>query len=184
MYYVASYLGAQCDIDDIIFADSKEIDSIELDNVSSNGDGMTVKVTYTDESTETLTLELVEFFDYEDSSGSGYGMTANGLLYYYIETYTDDNGKPEKYRVYIFNEEITVEADAVVIGDVNGDGAVDNLDRLAITRYLADWDGYNESDINMAAADVNNDGSVDNLDRLALTRHLANWEGYEELPVN
>ena len=184
MYYVASYLGAQCDIDDIIFADSKEIDSIELDNVSSNGDGMTVEVTYTDESTETLTLELVEFFDYENSSGSGYGMTANGLLYYYIETYTDDTGKPEKYRVYIFNEEITVEADAVVIGDVNGDGALDNLDRLTITRYLANWDGYTEANINMAVADVNQDGSVDNLDRLILTRHLANWEGYETLLVS
>ena len=184
VYFVAYYLGASCDIMGITYTEEKEIDTIELDKVSWNGDGMTVKITYTDESTETLTLDLVDFFDFEDSSGSGYGMTDKGLLYYYIETDYDNNGRPEEYRVSIFNRQITVEADAVIIGDVNGDGAVDNLDRLAITRYLADWDGYTEADINMAAADVNNDGSVDNLDRLALTRHLANWEGYEELPIN
>ena len=184
VYFVAYYLGASCDIIGITYTEEKEIDTIELDKVSWNGDGMTVKITYTDESTETLTLDLVDFFDFEDSSGSGYGMTDKGLLYYYIETDYDNNGRPEEYRVSIFNRQITVEADAVIIGDVNGDGAVDNLDRLAITRYLADWDGYTEADINMAAADVNNDGSVDNLDRLALTRHLANWEGYEELPIN
>ena len=67
-------------------------------------------------------------------------------------------------------------------GDVNADGSVDNLDRLALTRYLADWDGYGEDTINMDAADVNQDGSVDNLDRLVLTRHLADWEGYKTLP--
>ena len=184
MYYVAHYLGTKCDINDITFTNGKEIDSIELGNVSSNGDGMTVKLTYADETTETLTLDMVALGDYGDLSCSGYAQTENGLLYYYIETYTDENGKPEKYNVYIFNEEITVEADAVVIGDVNGDGALDNLDRLTITRYLANWDGYTEADINMVAADVNQDGSVDNLDRLILTRHLANWEGYEELPVN
>lgn len=184
MYFVAYYLGESCDIMGITYTEEKEIDTIGLDRVSWNGDGMTVKITYTNESTETLTLDLVDFFDFEDSSGSGYGMTDKGLLYYYIETDYDNNGRPEEYRVSIFNRQITVKADAVIIGDVNGDGAVDNLDRLAITRYLADWDGYTETDINMAVADVNNDGSVDNLDRLALTRHLANWEGYEELPMN
>ena len=51
-------------------------------------------------------------------------------------------------------------------------------------RYLANWDDYIESDINMVAADVNKDGSVDNLVRLILTRHLANWEGYEALAIN
>ena len=69
----------------------------------------------------------------------------------------------------------------VLLGDVNSDGLVDNLDRLTITRYLANWDGYSDETINMKASDVNADGSVDNLDRLALTRYLANWEGYEDL---
>jgi len=28
--------------------------------------------------------------------------------------------------------------------DVNADGSVDNLDRLALTRYLANWEGYED----------------------------------------
>ena len=68
-----------------------------------------------------------------------------------------------------------------LIGDVNDDGSVDNLDRLELTRYLANWKDYTEDMINKVGADVNCDGSIDNLDRLVLTRHLANWEGYEDL---
>ena len=67
-------------------------------------------------------------------------------------------------------------------GDVNDDGEVNNLDRQILTRYLANWDGYNEDMINMKMADLNGDGEVNNLDRQILTRHLANWEGYEQLP--
>lgn len=145
---------------------------------------MKVKVTYSDGTDETFVLDMIAMMDWGDSSISAYSMTDKGLLSYYIETYTDENGKPKKYSVYIFGEEITVEADAVVIGDVNGDAAVDNLDRLTLTRYLANWDGYTEDDINMTVADVNQDGSVDKLDRLILTRHLANWEGYESFPMN
>ena len=69
-----------------------------------------------------------------------------------------------------------------IIGDVNGDGAVNTLDRIALARYLANWEGYSADTIDMTAADVNGDGAVNTLDRIALARHLANWEGYEELP--
>ena len=72
----------------------------------------------------------------------------------------------------------------VLIGDVNSDNQVNNLDRMILTRYLADWSDYSEEVINMLAADVNADGQVNNLDRMILTRHLADWSGYEELPVN
>lgn len=70
----------------------------------------------------------------------------------------------------------------VLIGDVNGDGLINNLDRLMLTRYLAMWDGYTEENVNITAADVNCDGKVNNLDRLILTRYLAKWDGYETLP--
>lgn len=67
-------------------------------------------------------------------------------------------------------------------GDVNRDGVVDTLDRMNISRYLANWDGYGASSINMSGADINGDGVVDTLDRMILNRYLANWEGYESLP--
>jgi len=78
--------------------------------------------------------------------------------------------------------EVVLETLPILYGDVNGDGTVNNKDRLVLTRYLAKWTDYPEEIINMAAADVNGDGKVNNLDRLILTRHLAKWTGYEELP--
>ncbi|MBQ5399182.1 MAG: starch-binding protein, partial [Ruminococcus sp.] len=73
-----------------------------------------------------------------------------------------------------------VEVIDYIIGDVNGDRKVNNLDRVYLTRHLADWDGYKE--INKAAADLDGNGVVNNLDRVILTRHLADWAGYESLP--
>ena len=90
------------------------------------------------------------------------------------------NVQVEKVRFY--TEVGAVEVVDVLIGDVNGDGSVDTLDRLTLSRYLANWDGYTIDQINTAGADVNCDGSIDTLDRLTLSRYLANWDGYETLP--
>ena len=67
-----------------------------------------------------------------------------------------------------------------IIGDVNGDGSVNTLDRAVLSRYLSKWSGYD--DINLKAADVNMDGRVNTLDRAILTRYLSKWSGYEALP--
>ena len=69
-----------------------------------------------------------------------------------------------------------------ILGDVNGDGIVNNYDRLLLTRWLAKWPEALEQGIIEAAADVNCDGKVNNLDRLILTRHLAHWAEYATLP--
>ena len=72
----------------------------------------------------------------------------------------------------------------VIIGDVNNDGKVNQLDRVVLTRYLANWTEYPEGSINKVAADVNCDGKVNTLDRVILTRYIANWTGYESLPYS
>ena len=74
----------------------------------------------------------------------------------------------------------SVDVSAYLCGDVNSDGAVNNLDRLYLTRYLANWEDY--QDIDLVAADVDCSGTVNNLDRVILTRYLANWDEYSELP--
>ena len=89
-----------------------------------------------------------------------------------------------EYVIIIVDTDVIQNVDAWLCGDVNSDGIVDNLDRMVLSRYLADWAEYMEDIINMEAADVNKDGVVDNLDRMVLSRHLADWEGYEELPLN
>ena len=67
-----------------------------------------------------------------------------------------------------------------ILGDVDGNKKVNNIDRLYLTRYLADWKDY--KNINMEAADVDGNGIVNNRDRVILTRHLADWADYRELP--
>ncbi len=70
-----------------------------------------------------------------------------------------------------------------VLGDMNADGTVDMIDGMLLARYLAAWDGYDETTLNLAAADVNGDSAVDLQDGMVLSRHLAEWAGYEQLPI-
>lgn len=99
---------------------------------------------------------------------------------YDYDNYDICNFEQEKVKFNVVNGVVRVVD--VIIGDVNGDGSVNTLDRIALARYLANWEGYTDETIDMLAADINCDGSVNTLDRIALARHLANWEGYEELP--
>lgn len=72
--------------------------------------------------------------------------------------------------------------EGLLYGDLNGDHAVNALDRIALTRYLAKWDGYDVNTINLKAADVNCDGQVNALDRILLSRYLAKWGSVPKLP--
>ena len=67
-----------------------------------------------------------------------------------------------------------------LLGDVNGDGKVSIGDRTMLTRYLANWSGYEEA-VRKEAADINGDGRVGIADVTMLQRHLAGWKGYENL---
>ena len=67
-----------------------------------------------------------------------------------------------------------------LIGDVNGDGKVDENDLVYLTRYFAKWSGY-ETVSSTDAADVDGSGKVDENDLVYLTRYFAKWSGYETL---
>lgn len=70
-------------------------------------------------------------------------------------------------------------------GDVNRDGAVTQLDRLLLSRYLAEWHGEYD-DIDLRNADSNGDGEVTQLDRVILSRYVAEFgEEYDRyfLPI-
>ena len=75
-----------------------------------------------------------------------------------------------------------VEIVNVIIGDVDGNGSVNNRDSMVLDRYLAKWPGYTEENVDLKAADVNGDGVVNNKDSMILARYLAKWSGYETLP--
>lgn len=65
--------------------------------------------------------------------------------------------------------EVTV-GTAVVLGDVNGDGEIDNLDANLVYRYFNGK--VTLTDEQLAAADVNGDGEVDNLDANTIYRYF------------
>ncbi len=89
------------------------------------------------------------------------------------------NQMTEKVRFNTENASVSVSRD-YIIGDVNGDGKVNNLDRACLSRYLAGWKEY--EDIIEKSADVNNDGVINTIDRVILSRYLANWKDYPSLP--
>ena len=177
--YMAYYLDQSTEIKGFVFTENQEITGISLENVHPTGDNMNVTIMYLDGNTEQLVLDVVVYEDYYGGI-EGYARTNNGLLYYSIEPKENAQGNTTGYEVYILGKTIEVEAIQITVGDANGDGVVDTLDRMVLSRYLANWDEYDV--INMAAADVNGDGVVDTLDRMVLNRYLANWDGYEDLP--
>ena len=61
---------------------------------------------------------------------------------------------------------------AVVYGDINNDGDVNNRDLALLQKYLNNW----EVEINEDAADVTADGDVNNRDLALLQKYLNNWE--------
>lgn len=70
-----------------------------------------------------------------------------------------------------------------ILGDVNSDGNVDNLDRFILNRYLNSMNGYTASMVNKESSDINGDGKITEEDCLILARHLFGWIGYEDMSV-
>ena len=93
------------------------------------------------------------------------------------------NHRTTEYEITITDADVTQNIAIWLYGDATSDGVVDTLDRMAVSRYLANWEDYSESFINLVVADVNGDGVVDTLDRMILNRYLANWDGYESLDI-
>ena len=67
---------------------------------------------------------------------------------------------------------VSVSADAVVYGDVDGNGKINNKDLGRLQQYLNDWDVT----VNEAAADVTDDGKVNNKDLGRLQQYLNDWD--------
>ena len=61
---------------------------------------------------------------------------------------------------------------AVVYGDANGDGAVNNRDVALLQQYINKW----EVVLDMTAADANGDGAVNNRDVALLQQYINKWD--------
>lgn len=127
---------------------------------------------------------LYKFTVKANKAGETYvGTQVRELCYENIE-----NGKPittKAVDLFEYKTEAKVvkaagEEKDVLYGDVNGDGIVNIVDRITLTRHLAGWDKFKT--INTDNSDVNNDGNVNIADRIVLTRHIAGWDDYKTLP--
>lgn len=65
----------------------------------------------------------------------------------------------------------------VKVGDVDGDGTVDNKDSMLLSRYVGGWE---DIELDLDAADLDRDGKVDVRDAMILSRYVAAWEGYDK----
>lgn len=65
----------------------------------------------------------------------------------------------------------------VIKGDADGDGIVNAIDRVLLSKYLAGWSGIAEQILDINAMDINNDSKVNAKDRVILSRYLAKWGG-------
>lgn len=61
---------------------------------------------------------------------------------------------------------------ALMSGDINGDGKLNNKDAILLMQYLAGW----ETAAPAVSADINNDGKLNNKDVILLMQYLAGWE--------
>lgn len=59
-----------------------------------------------------------------------------------------------------------------LLGDVDGNGEIDDWDAILLNRYLAGW----QTEIIEAAAEIDGDGELTDWDAIALERRLAGWD--------
>lgn len=142
-------------------------------------------VTFTAEASDNVALsEFILYIDNTQVDYSDYYTDYEELEYttsslsegtHTIKAYAVDDGGNEATKSLT----VTVkEASPIgVLGDVNSDDAVTNLDRYFLYRYL---NGNNNS-INSAGADINRDGTIDDDDYVLLSNHLSKKSGYEDL---
>lgn len=152
--------------------------------------------TYTSaEPGKTYTVLLLKGI-YTEEDNPSLDPTGSNILYYSFETADTDGTLSLSIRpqtrgegtVYISGVEKPIllfyaRVSGVLFGDVNGDGSVNVKDNMFLSRYLAGWDGYDETTLHLENADLNDDGKVNVKDNMILARHLATWSGYETLPI-
>ena len=176
---------------------SKEVDLIVGKNI------INITVTAEDSSTKTYTLNITRSEITIDKALSSSGIKYNNDYIYGINLNTSidslisnikkiseginvnvtDKDNNNKTSTFVTGDILTIKIGStekkyniVIYGDVNGDGAIDKLDYLAILREYYGYTKY--SGASKEAADVNRDGKVDKLDYLAVLR---DYYGYAKI---
>lgn len=155
--YIFNCQGKEVKYANCSFTTTRRVNSLSVENVSPNGDGMKVTVNYADNTTDTLDFDVVDYSDYGNGNCNGYAMTKNGIAYYNISS-VYENGRVVGYNFSTLNKNIYIEAPDYTVGDVDKDGVINICDATALQLWLADIQEFDF--LQEYAADVNNDGNI------------------------
>lgn len=155
--YILYCQGTEVKYSNCIFTPTREVTALSAENISPDGDGMKVTVNYADNSTDTLTLDVLDYFSSPDGSYYGYAMTENGIAYYSMEP-VYETYKFVGYYFSMLYKTVFLEAPDYTIGDADNNGVVTINDATAIQLYLIEKQEFNSTQ--KYVADVNNDGEI------------------------
>ncbi|MGN0492425.1 MAG: dockerin type I repeat-containing protein, partial [Acutalibacteraceae bacterium] len=173
-YYVAEYLSQSCRLDCFSFAESKEIDFIGVDNFNIDLENTAVTVIYTDSSTESFPLNVVEAYG-GDEFKQIFCRSDKGVFCVMLDKQYDPNGYKEGYRLAVFDYESFV---SDPFGDVNGDGVSDIRDLVHLKKLLA-----KATEEGAERADLDGDGNLSATDIAELRRYLIRKTNVSNTPV-
>ena len=81
-------------------------------------------------------------------------------------------GTGDKITVYNVNNEVVKQYEAVVYGDINGDGKISNVDLVLMQKQILGIE--KQSGCYLEAANSSKDGGVTNKDLVILQKHILN----------
>ena len=85
---------------------------------------------------------------------------------------------PFTKEIIVGESDVTEDVTVYLIGDVDGNGKVEQKDSMILSRYFAGWSGYETKIVSSAAADVDQDGELKLKDSMILSRYFAGWSEY------
>ena len=85
---------------------------------------------------------------------------------------------PFTKEITVGDSNVTENVTVYLIGDVDGNGKVEQKDSMILSRYFAGWSGYETKIVSSAAADVDQDGELKLKDSMILSRYFAGWSEY------
>ena len=81
-------------------------------------------------------------------------------------------GTGNKVVIYAMDGNPLAAYDAVIFGDLNGDGRISNVDLVRLTKQILQIDSLTGAAL--TAADVGGDGKISNKDLVAVQKHILN----------
>ncbi len=119
------------------------------------------------------------FTPVHNNADHGYVTTNIEWLDWYSALMRDDglDGKGFKPRSFYVTHIIKSE-EAVITGDLNGDGSINQKDLAMLSKYMRNQTLYPLDEYALIAADINGDGNVNQKDLAKLSKYMRNQTAY------